>query len=741
MNRRAGVRTLAVLGAVIWAPSALAEPLPPVMAEREQVRRVHLPVVLDSRAPDACDGVTADAIEVVEDGLHLPALHLDDRRMPAEHALLVDSSESMVERLREVKGAALDYVDALPADEPALVASFDDDLILYGPMNADRAALHRNAEVMFTGWQTRLWAGVRRMVAYLASRDRRTVLIVLSDGCDTDSWSGTGFREVVDAVARVPALKIYTIGLDLPPQCEGAATDPRVELAALARATGGDHVDIDSPREMRGVLRDIREKLDSERYVSYAPPPFGAGPEDRVESGERRRHVAVRWRTEQPGCRLRLAAGPTRLERAARRDDEAAAAAFAYDPATRTVGGSVHDVLADGGPLSRRDILGNVRLEVAREPQTGIRKVAAPVPPLERVAWRGARPEYALFFALMQLGAMGDAAAAGGAEAGLHSWIDAPFLVQGDTLLDRRLALGAALAGQPDYRAWAVERLRARRLADVDEVAAEIDDDAARAALGAVRGYIESEDWRPGADELAPYLGEWLGDVPALRLHRAAEAWLAQRLLSQARATGAPLARELLAADERLWRDVGLLLGEQRAVRVFGLLVPGYDPVLDRIGFYRIVLPRPTTLVNVFHVSPDAPRGLQLLDWALRQPQAAAAFEAAPFEVVAVQYQSLGRTAPQVLDLAGIEAPKVDPSPHGVRVELELVTRDAERERARLRAVFAFRDFAGVPPSEPLCLEFQRGQAQGPRATKLLGDLLEAKASSALPCVVPSEGL
>lgn len=724
-----------MLGALLFLASlggpALAAP-PDALSEEVHVRRVRLPVYLSPAKSDACRDVSASSIVIREDGLELQALHLDSERLPAEHALLLDSSESMLERLAEVKQATIAYATSLPATEPALVASFDDDLILHSPMTTDREQLRRRVLAMSVGWRTHLWDAIRQMVGYLESRQRRSVLIVLSDGCDTDSGPA-GFHDVLEAASRTPALTVYTIGLDLPARCEGTSIDPRAGLVDLARSTGGDHIDIESPAEMRSVLERIRSRLGEERFVSYAPPPFGEGPEDRA--GEQTKH----WRRIElalrghPGCRLRSAAGAVRLEMAsASHAGEPTSHTFSYDSHNRLLRGMLNDVVRDRGVLSGRS-----GLKVFSERVRAERNVTASLPPLGQVAWRGAVPEYALFFALAQLTPEAGRLGLPQIEPRISNWTDASFLISSHAFFDQRSALGVALAEQPDYRAWATDHLRVRRLAELDDLQREHPNGTDLAALNAIRDYISRPDWKPRPDELAPYLSEWLGDVPALQLHRAAEPWLIQQLRLGA---GQALPPAAIERSEQVWRDIGFIFGEHRAVRVFGLLVPGYDPREDRIGFYRIVLPRPTTLIHVWHLSPDAPRGLRLLLWALADPAFGAAFAAAPFEVTAVRYEAAPAVS-QVLHVAGLPAVLGETSVEALRVQVELVTRDAAREKVELGAVFGFRTYAGVPPTEPMCVEVGHGSAAGPRAARLLEALVEAKRGHGLPCVVEREAL
>ena len=230
--------------------SGAVDPSLPVLEEQVRVRRVRLPIYLTPSKKNACRDVTASGIEISEDGLALEALHLDHKRMPAEHVLLIDTSESMLDRLAEVKLATIAYASSLPSDEPILVASFDDDLILHVPMSLDRLALRRRVMEMSVGWRTHLWDAIHLMIDYLESRHNRSVMIVLSDGCDTDTDPDGAHTGAIEAASRALAFTVYTIGLELPDRCADSALDPRTALKALARVTGGDYIDIDSPSEM-----------------------------------------------------------------------------------------------------------------------------------------------------------------------------------------------------------------------------------------------------------------------------------------------------------------------------------------------------------------------------------------------------------------------------------------------------------------------------------------------------------
>ena len=70
------------------------------LEERVRVRSVRIPILLDEKSPGGCDAVQADWIEIVEDGRGVRASHLEPRRLRTSHAILIDTSRSMVDDLQ-----------------------------------------------------------------------------------------------------------------------------------------------------------------------------------------------------------------------------------------------------------------------------------------------------------------------------------------------------------------------------------------------------------------------------------------------------------------------------------------------------------------------------------------------------------------------------------------------------------------------------------------------------------------
>ncbi len=710
---------------------------PPAASEQRHresvdVRRVRIPVYFTPKRSGSCEAVDSASITVSEDGQELEVLHLDQTRLPALHALLLDTSESMADHVQILRNSAIDYARALPRGEPAMLTSFDDDLLLISGPTSDRDLFRQRTERLSFGYRSNLWDSVERAVDYLDAQDRRTLLIVLSDGCDSEPGSFKRRERLIERAARAESLTIHTIGMQLPKRCADES-HPGTSLSNLAQATGGRMHPIERAEELPAAFETIRRSLDLERFISYDPPRFGSGRLDRPEETDRRwRRVEVGLRGHA-GCRIRLGTGALRLEPPLPASPSTTNP-FSFDAETSLLQGTLSDVLRGRGPLVLRN-RGGAKLEWPEDEQIGERRVTIGIPPHAQVLTRGDRMEYGWFHAVTHLTEDARELDLFALPGGFASWSDAPFLTHGRTLLDRRLDLGASLAADPAYRSWAMDRLREDRLAALEDLA---DDPDNAATLAAVRGYLESPDWQPEDRELAPYLGDWLEDVPALRLHRASEAWLTGRLMRGAlRNDALSPPEEWIRTSESLWRDFGTMLFEAREARVLGFVIPGYDPDRDRIGFRRIVLPRPNTIVNVWHHSPRQPRAFYLALWAIAQPAFREVLATWPLEVAGVRYEPTLLTAGPLLTRLDLPSSDEIAATRLLRVELLLRPRRNGAEPLRLRAIFPEGPIPGVGPREPLCLEIPDGS--DPEADPFLRTLLAAWATRPVPCTIDQE--
>ncbi len=611
------------------------------------------------------------------------SIRLDCRPERTVHALVLDTSASMSTELAEVQRAAVEYVRRLrPEHDRALVATFDESVVLRHGVTEDVAALDRVIGDLRLGGHTSLFDAITLTLRELDSYRDRPVMIVLSDGDDTSSFYDED--HVLDQVRSRPDLVVFTIGIGLRQSATGSA---RVLLRRMAEATHGKYFELDSASDLEQVYLRIRAILGTEVTVTVVDPdPEAAPAELQVESGrggfrvtalgsfeDAREKDPRRWPLGPPFPEIpaRFATPPTRayqelFKDAAERRTSGACPADAtaypgpmwvfYTDAARTWGCGP-DITREHGMLYRPE--GPEPLHKNDRVQIYLRPFEIDVPALDRLP---ARPEDALSRFIAATPGQAPSQAACDAENGPSPCVWQPMLTHGTAFLEMRPAIARALFHYPDYKRWALGKLHEqaeellRGLAEryrsqfPGESEAALDA-AARYSLEGQRILERAE--QPSEIDLQQYLAAWLGDIPA---HELFARWEKQRI-DRRLGTGPSPSDDDFVAAWRLLRD-GFSLPDR--ARVMALLVPVHDPGCDCIGFWRVVLPRPCLIRPRMREreAPGPPPGIPLdlvadrplahgvLERALAaEPGLGAHLRSRGYRVTGLDYQLLGDPA------------------------------------------------------------------------------------------------
>lgn len=193
---------------------------------------------------------------------------------PSRVVVMIDGSGSMAGRiggstkLELARSAAAAFADALPSSVQSSLLVFGQQgdnseagkarscsgLDVLSPMSRDRAPLHAAlARIRAVGW-TPLGAGLERAEALLAasSTPGDQVIYVVSDGVETCGADPVAIARRING-GRTRAL-VNIIGFDLPAG-EAAA------LTAVARAGGGNFVNVSNRAELDRVAAEVRESV------------------------------------------------------------------------------------------------------------------------------------------------------------------------------------------------------------------------------------------------------------------------------------------------------------------------------------------------------------------------------------------------------------------------------------------------------------------------------------------------
>ncbi|HEV8631308.1 MAG TPA: VWA domain-containing protein [Thermoanaerobaculia bacterium] len=271
-------RTVSYVRAVAHlASGAVAEDVAFLAAPRER-EAVNVDLVelytttVDRRGRPVTDLEPSD-FAVKEDGRPQQLLRCDwVEDQPIHAALLIDTSESMVEEIDQAAKAAHRFFDQLltPRDRAA-VLTFADKPQLRVPFTHDPAVLAGGLAHLDVEGQTALYDSIVYSLWYFSGVRGKRVLVLLTDG--DDSKSRHRFEEMLE-FARRSGVAVYAIGLGLP----ATANVARMNLQRLAAETGGAAFFIDrSVGGLEPVYRSIERELRSQYLLAYQSDGTGTG--------------------------------------------------------------------------------------------------------------------------------------------------------------------------------------------------------------------------------------------------------------------------------------------------------------------------------------------------------------------------------------------------------------------------------------------------------------------------------
>ena len=190
-------------------------------------------------------------------------------RGPVSVLLVMDVSRSMGpwpwgnNAIIDAKRAAVDFVNRLSNNDEAALLSFSDDIYYNQAWTQDFDLLKQRINALSVIGGTSLWDGVNVGANIIRNRANTRVMIVLTDGRDTQSGvtSATAINN-----ARSAGTRVYTIGI-------GDDVDTP-ELENLARSTNGQYYHAPSASDLDNIYNDISLEISSTGFceLEYDSP-------------------------------------------------------------------------------------------------------------------------------------------------------------------------------------------------------------------------------------------------------------------------------------------------------------------------------------------------------------------------------------------------------------------------------------------------------------------------------------
>ena len=176
--------------------------------------------------------------------------------MTASFKLLSDGAEQFLLRL-------------LPADK-GRVGGFSDKIEFASPFSSNRDILISSLRDLDFGNPTRLYDAISTSLDELKGIEGRRVVLVFTDGDDTDSRAG--FGTVLDR-ARAEEVMVYAIGLESN-YFNGVAqvrSRPDRNLRRLADETGGGYFELQKTTDLAPTFTRVAQELHSQYVLSFTP--------------------------------------------------------------------------------------------------------------------------------------------------------------------------------------------------------------------------------------------------------------------------------------------------------------------------------------------------------------------------------------------------------------------------------------------------------------------------------------
>lgn len=252
----------------------------PDMQEEIDVRLVELFTSVVGKRGIFADGLTRADFEVREDGEPQEISRFEQvRDLPIHAALLLDTSLSMLEELRETEKAAYRFLeDVITERDRAAIILFNDAPTLQVRFTNDRSVLAGGLANLKAEGETALFDTLIFGLHYMSGLTGKRTMVMLTDG--EDSTSEYDFEDV-QTFARHAGVSLYIVALSLPP----GARSTRMLLRKLAIETGGGFFAIEHASQLGAVYQAIEQEVRSQYLLAY--------PSASTRSGFRRVSVKV----------------------------------------------------------------------------------------------------------------------------------------------------------------------------------------------------------------------------------------------------------------------------------------------------------------------------------------------------------------------------------------------------------------------------------------------------------------
>jgi Ca-activated chloride channel family protein len=208
--------------------------------------------------------------EVFDNDKPQPISYFENLVQPITVVVMLDTSGSMTGSISLLKDAAEQFLIRLLPGDKGRVGAFNDKIQFSSRFTGDRDELVHSVKDLDYGNGTRLWDAVGASLDELKGIEGRRVVLVFTDGDDTESSTRLG--TLMDR-ARAEEVMVYAIGFESV-YFNGqrmVRSRPDGGLQKLADETGGGYFELKKTSDLAPTFSRVAQELHSQYVIGFSP--------------------------------------------------------------------------------------------------------------------------------------------------------------------------------------------------------------------------------------------------------------------------------------------------------------------------------------------------------------------------------------------------------------------------------------------------------------------------------------
>jgi hypothetical protein len=177
-------------------PAPASDPTPPATAPDNETLKIDtnlvtVPVIVTDRTGHYLPDVRQDELSIFEDGVRQQVAFFHKVSAPFHVVLMLDTSASTEDKLRQIQSAATAFVEQLQPADRVMIISFDDQVREQNEFTNDRAQLRAAIAKTRPGQGTKLYDAFGQALDSVRKISGRKAIVVFTDGVDMRSDQAT----------------------------------------------------------------------------------------------------------------------------------------------------------------------------------------------------------------------------------------------------------------------------------------------------------------------------------------------------------------------------------------------------------------------------------------------------------------------------------------------------------------------------------------------------------------------